>query len=466
MNIETEYQSALNYLYSFVDYSLTRAFRYSPEKFDLGRMANLLEKLGNPERKYPVIHLAGTKGKGSTAAMIASVLRASGYRTGFYTSPHLQDFTERIQVNGQRISHASIVRLVERIKPYANQIQQITTFELTTALAFDYFAEQQVDVAVVEVGLGGRLDATNLVDPLVSVVTSISYDHMAVLGNTLSKIAFEKGGIIKPGKPVVLAPQKEEALRILVQIAQERKAPVIKVGEDFRYAPLVHTLEGQSIWIWKADEQSKMDLYIEGENTFGWQPVEIFVPLLGLHQVENAATAYAALCAAVEQGLHISEEAIYKGFRQVFWPGRFEVLRRAPPLIVDSAHNRDSALKLRIAIDDYLSEWPVLLLFGASEDKDIEGMFAELLPRVERLIVTESFHPRALRAERLVELAHRFGRSAQKVLPIEDALEKALELAGSQTAIVVAGSLFVAAAARETWHRMGQPLRVFETAEL
>ncbi|MEJ5201691.1 MAG: cyanophycin synthetase, partial [Anaerolineales bacterium] len=266
-------------------------------------------------------------------------------------------------------------------------------------------------------------------------------------------------------KPVVLAPQKEEALRVLMQIAEERKAPVIRVGEDYRYAPLVHTLEGQSVWIWKADEQPKMDLYIEGENTFGWQPVEIFVPMLGLHQVENAATAYAALCVAIEQGLHISKEAVYEGFRRVFWPGRFEVLRRDPPLIVDSAHNRDSALKLRIAIDDYLSEWPVLLVFGASEDKDVAGMFTELLPRVERLIVTESFHPRAIKAERLVELAHRFGRSAQKVLPIEGALEKALELAGSQTAIVVAGSLFVAAAARETWQRMGQPLRVFEAAE-
>lgn len=464
MNIEIEYQSALNYLYSFVDYSLTRAFRYSPEKFDLGRMASLLEMLDHPERKYPVIHLAGTKGKGSTAAMIASALRASGYKTGFYTSPHLQDFTERIQVNGQTISPASIVRLVERLKPYAEQIRQITTFELTTALAFDYFAEQQVEVAVVEVGLGGRLDATNLVDPIVSVITSISYDHMAVLGNTLSKIAFEKGGIIKPGKPVVLAPQKEEALRVLEQIARERKSPVVKVGDDYRFAPLVHSLEGQSLWIWKADEQSNMDLYIEGENTYGWQPVEIFIPLLGLHQVENAATAYAALRVAIEQGLHIQETDIYEGFRQVFWPGRFEVMRRDPPLIVDSAHNRDSALKLRIAIDDYLGGWPVFLVFGASEDKDIEGMFAELLPRVDRLIVTESFHPRAIKAEKLVELAHRFGRSAQKVLPIESALEKALELAGSQNAVVVAGSLFVAAAARETWQRMGQPLRIFETA--
>jgi dihydrofolate synthase/folylpolyglutamate synthase len=202
--VAVAYQEALDYLYSFVDYSLTRSFRYTPDKFDLGRMVRFLQLLGDPHQSYQVIHVAGTKGKGSTAALIASTLRAAGYKTGFYTSPHLQDYTERIQVDGQPIPPGDLAALVEELKPVVAQIERLTTFEITTALGFLYFARQKVDVAVAEVGLGGRLDATNVVDPLVSVITSLSLDHMAVLGDTLPKIAFEKAGIIKPGRPVVL----------------------------------------------------------------------------------------------------------------------------------------------------------------------------------------------------------------------------------------------------------------------
>ena len=204
-DIELAYNQALDYLYSFVDYSLTRNLTYSPEKFDLGRMVELMKNLGDPQRAYPVIHIAGTKGKGSTAALIASALQAAGYKVGFYTSPHLQDFTERIQVNQTPVSHATLTALVEEIKPQVAKTERLTTFELTTALAFLYFQRCKVDIAVVEVGLGGRLDATNIVTPLVSVITSLSMDHMAVLGDTLPKIAAEKAGIIKPGRPVVLA---------------------------------------------------------------------------------------------------------------------------------------------------------------------------------------------------------------------------------------------------------------------
>ncbi|NLF51132.1 MAG: bifunctional folylpolyglutamate synthase/dihydrofolate synthase, partial [Leptolinea sp.] len=218
---ETTYQKNLDYLYKFVDYSLTRNLEYSPEKFNLNRMRMLANELDNPQTAYPVIHIAGTKGKGSTAAMIASILMAADYRTGFYISPHLVDFAERIQVNNLPIPHGAFNRLVEQVKPVVEKIGRLTTFEITTAIAFEAFRRQEVDVAVVEVGLGGRLDSTNIVDPALSVITSLSLDHMKVLGDTLEKISAEKAGIIKPGKPVVSAPQHPDALSVIERQAAE-----------------------------------------------------------------------------------------------------------------------------------------------------------------------------------------------------------------------------------------------------
>jgi len=436
--VTVAYQEALDYLYSFVDYSLTRSFRYTPDKFDLGRMVRFLHLLGDPHQAYQVIHVAGTKGKGSTAALIASTLRAAGYKTGFYTSPHLQDFTERIQVDGQPIPPGGLAALVEELKPVVAQIERLTTFEITTALGFLYFARQKVDVAVAEVGLGGRLDATNVVDPLVSVITSLSLDHMAVLGDTLPKIAFEKAGIIKPGRPVVLSPQQDEARAVIETVAAERGCPLVEVGRDYGCAAGAHSLDGQSFGVWRA----------------GQPPLELRIPLLGQHQVENATTAYAALDVARAHGLTITEEHIRAGFAGVVWPGRFEILQRSPLLIVDSAHNRDSARRLRQALDDYLPGLPVILIYGASEDKDIEGMFAELMPRVSRVIATQSVHPRAAQVDQLVELAGKYGRQGEAVVPVEQAVARALQLAGAEpgTAVLAAGSLFIAAAVRDTWH--------------
>ncbi len=453
---EIAYQQALDYLYSFVDYSLTKQLQYSPEKFDLSRMQTLLDRMGHPEREYKVIHVAGTKGKGSTAAMIASGLEAAGFTVGFYTSPHLIDYVERIQVNSSSIPRAELVALLDELKPLVAEIERLTTFEITTALAFLYFARKNVDVAVVEVGLGGRLDATNVVEPLVSVITSLSYDHMAVLGNTLGQIAFEKAGIIKPGRPVVLSPQREEARLVVEQVSAERGSRLWMAGRDFFFAPWAHSLEQQSLLVWNAGEQEHVDTFIESDGRSEWKPLQLTIPLLGNHQVENAATAYAALQVARSEGLDISEQALQTGFLNVQWPGRFELLRRDPPVIIDSAHNRDSALKLRLTMEDYLPGKPVILLFGASEDKDVYGMFAELMPRVRRVVATQSVHPRAMEAARLVELAHRFGRPATMVLPVEDALEKALELAGEDAAVVAAGSLFIAAAVRQAWMNRGK----------
>lgn len=448
-DVEQQYQDALDFLYSFIDYSLKRNFRNAAEKFNLDRMRKFMHHLGDPQKDYGIIHIAGTKGKGSVASFSASVLSAQGYDTGLYTSPHMVEFTERIRINGQEIPKEDLVAVVDQLKPVAEIVQEITTFELTTALAFLYFSQQNVDYAVIEVGLGGRLDATNIVDPLVSVITSISYDHVQILGDTLSEIAGEKGGIIKPKKPVVVAPQKEEARLKLARIAEEREAPLIQVGRDYLYAADSHSLEGQSFLIWTPDEQPLVDEFIESGGRDIWSPFRLRIPLLGFHQVENAATAYAALKTAEKFGLTLTQKAYRKGFAEVNWPGRMELLQRNPPIIIDSAHNRYSALRLRQAMDDYFPGFPILLVFGASEDKDISGMYQELLPRVRRVITTQSIHPRAIEAEKLVDLAHQSGRSAVAITPIEKALEVALQEAGKETIILITGSVFVAAAAKE-----------------
>lgn len=457
------YLDALEYLYSFVDFSMTRAVRYSADQFDLGRMAALMESLGNPQLAYAVIHVAGTKGKGSTSALIASAIQAADYRVGFYSSPHLQDYNERVQVNGKCISPQQLVALVDEMKPHVASIERLTTFEITTALAFLYFARQDVDLAVIEVGLGGRLDATNVVEPMVSVITSLSYDHTAFLGNTLTEIAREKAGIIKPHHPVVVAPQNDEARLMIEQVARERRSPLIQVGREVLFAPVSHRIDGQVLQIWTAEQQQLMNDYLKSPEKSAWTPLLLEIPLLGQHQVENAAVAFAALQVARSKGLRIREDQIQQGFKNVYWPGRFEVLSADPMLIVDSAHNRDSALKLRLALEEYLPGKPVVLVFGASEDKDITGMYAELLPRVEHLICTESWHPRALKADKLVEYAHQFGRPAQALLPAENAITEAIRMAGDHAAVVVAGSLFIAAAAREYWRKLGNPVRAFET---
>src|SRR5574339_502565 len=244
-DIETQYNQALDYLYSFVDYSLKHSSELAKAEFNLDRMFALMGELGEPQARYPIIHVAGTKGKGSVSALCASALQAAGYRVGLYTSPHLMDYVERIQVGGESISHEQMVELVEAIKPSVAKIPKLTTFEITTALGFLAFARQNVNAAVIEVGLGGRLDATNVVFPKVSVITSLSYDHMAVLGNTLAKIAGEKAGIIKEGVPVVSSPQKEEALEVLERVANEHGSRFVLVGRDVKFERLTSSLDGQ-----------------------------------------------------------------------------------------------------------------------------------------------------------------------------------------------------------------------------
>lgn len=439
MDTEQAYNLALDYLYSFVDYSLKHTSELARADFNLDRMFALMEALGNPQNTYPIIHVAGTKGKGSTSALCASALMAAGYKVGLYTSPHLEDYCERIQIDGTPLAHEELVALVEAVKAAVERIPKLTTFEITTAIAFLAFQRAGVNAAVIEVGLGGRLDATNVVRPRVSVITSLSMDHMAVLGDTLAKIAAEKAGIIKPGVPVVASPQKEEALEVVERVAKERNAPLTLVGRDITIESQSFSLDGQTFFL---------------RAPFLSQPLSFTIPLLGSHQLVNAATAFAALKASK---LPVSDEAIQKGFAQVKWPARFEVARREPAVIFDSAHNDDSFAKLRETLETYFPGRQVYLIFGASEDKNIPGMFREMKPKIRKLIITRADHPRALGVDQIQGLADQAGIPHETVTPVSAALARALDLSAKDGSVVLsAGSMFVTAEVRMAWKKMNR----------
>lgn len=434
--IEIAYQRALDYLYSFVDYSLKHASELARADFNLDRMEHLMHLLGDPHRAYPVLHVTGTKGKGSVCALSAAALQAAGLRVGLYTSPHLLDYAERIQVNAMPIPHTHLVETLEDLKPYVAQVPYLTTFEITTALAFLYFARQNVDIAVIEVGLGGRLDATNIVWPQVSVITSISYDHMAVLGNTLAQIAREKAGIIKESRPVVSAPQEQEALQVIQKVAEDRHAPLTLLSRDVFADRIGFDLNGQAVRIWTRDGRR----------------LETHLPLLGRHQVENAGVAVAALWKLQEQGIAVDDRAIRQGFASVRWPARFEIARLSPPVIFDSAHNQASFRALTQTLAETFPDHKVYLVFGASEDKPLEAMLQEIRPRLEKLLLTRANHPRATELERLEALARQQGLEFETYPTVAQAFTRALELAAQDgNAVVVAGSMFVTAEAMEQW---------------
>jgi dihydrofolate synthase/folylpolyglutamate synthase len=439
MDVELAYNQALDYIYSFIDYSRERTAIMARAQFKLERMFALLRPFSNPQDAYPTLHVAGTKGKGSTCALMASALTAAGIRTGLYTSPHLQDFAERIQVDGQPIPHLALAGLVAEMKPVIASIPDLTVFEITTALAFLYFARQGVGAAVIEVGLGGRLDATNVITPRLSVITSLSYDHMAVLGDTLSLIAGEKAGIIKPGVPLVSSPQPEEALLVLERVAAERCSPFTLVGRHLRFQPGDFSLAGQ-------------DFTISPSPAEGEKSVILRIPLLGRHQVENAATAYAALQGS---GLEVPASALRRGFATVHWPCRFEVARRQPPVIFDSAHNQDSFLRLALTLEEYFPGLPVILIMGASEDKNLPGMLHELQPKIRRLIAVRADHPRALPPADIVARAAHHAIPAEPAASIPAALQRALDLSASGGEIVLAaGSMFATAEVKTAWQQL------------
>jgi dihydrofolate synthase/folylpolyglutamate synthase len=426
-----DYRQALDYVLSFADYE--RAFR-SAVVFDLARIEALLKRMGEPQLAARSVHIAGTKGKGSTSAMIASVLTASGYRTGLYTSPHLHTFRERMKVDGELIAEEEFAGIVEGLRPEVEAVNrlgglgELTTFEILTALAFVYFKEKGVDFQVLETGLGGRLDATNVVKPEVCIITSISFDHTEVLGHTLTQIAKEKAGIIKPGGRVVSAPQHLEASAVIESVCRERGASLTKVGEEVT---------------WRRNKISDFGQSFQLKGIRG--DYELSIPLLGEHQLENAAVAVSALEVLADHGAKISPESMAKGLSQVHWPGRLQILQYNPLFVVDGAHNADSARRLREALKQYFDFDNALLIVGTSQEKDIAGIVAELSLLPSMVIVTRSHHPRAVATSELVAEFLKWGVKPQAAENVPSAVELALAEAKPRDLICATGSLFIVA---------------------
>ena len=434
------YHDALTCIYSFTDYEKKGMPSYTPAHYDLARTRMLLERLGNPHYEFKSLLIAGTKGKGSTAAFSESILRAGGYRTALYTSPHQHTFRERIRIDGELISEEDVIRLIQTLRPHLEAIGGLTAFEIITAMAFYAFAEAEVEVAVLEVGLRGRLDATNVTNPLIAVITPISYDHTQLLGDTLPLIAREKAGIIRPGALVVSAPQVREAMTTIEEVCAGRRAELVVVGEEeYRWQPGRATLRGQSF-------------ELEGE--------QYWIPLLGRHQLANATTALAAIDGLEQRGgLKVPLSARQEGLRTTRWPGRLEILGRRPFVVVDSAHNGDSANKLQKALGDFFPGHRVILIFGSSGHHPFEDVLRELLPGTERVFVTRSRHPQAAAPEDLARTMTELGYQATVVPNVSDALDRALESASPNDLICITGSIFTVADAREAWcKRKGLPL--------
>jgi dihydrofolate synthase/folylpolyglutamate synthase len=447
------YQEALTYLYSLTDYERVALNTYSPATLNLDRMRDLLSALGNPHQQFKSIHIAGTKGKGSTAAMLYSCLRQLNQHVGLYTSPHLTSFRERIQVDGEMISREDLAKMVQRMKPVIDAHPGVTTFEAATALGFLYFAERLIDWAVVEVGLGGRLDATNVITPMVSVITSLSFDHTNWLGGTLPEIAAEKAGIIKQGVPVVSQAQPLEAITVLERIAHERNAPLVILGRHWRWTPGQTSLAKQTFQV------KQVARVRSNENPFvneleGWYEI----PLLGKHQLDNATSVIATMdiLRARDTSLEVLPRAIRDGLRLTHWPGRFEILRADPPIVADGAHNVDSVNKLAATLAEVFPGKRWVVVFGCYKDKDAEGMFKALSGRVTRWILTQVDNPRATPVERLVELAKAHSLHFIALPKVEDAMDAVI---GSSEPACVTGSVALVGAARAVWAQRAKAFR-------
>ena len=425
------YHDAVQWYFSFARFD-----SHTPRESDhlkLARMNEILARLDNPHQKFPSVLIAGTKGKGSTAALVESIIRVAGYRTGLFTSPHLHSFRERVRVNGTMISQPRVIEITTRLQEISAHFPRSTFFEWVTALAFTQFARAQVDIAVVEVGLGGRLDCTNVLTPRVSVITPISYDHMEILGNTLAKIAFEKAGILKQNIPVVVAPQEAEAQQVIEHVAREKNAPFVDVARTLQWQLQATSSAAQIVQMRRPDETR-------------WKKYSL--PLLGPHQRVNLATALATIETLRAQNWNIPYHAIKRGIETVEWHARFEILARNPFIIADGAHNRASAHELVRTLDEVFPNARVHFIFGASSDKDIAGMLQELAPRATTFIFTQAHHTRAALTESLANLAAPLNIPTHSASDVPHALELAQQLASNDDVICITGSLFIAAEAR------------------
>lgn len=436
------YRDSLDYLYGRLNYERLGMPR-APGELSLGRMRRLLRALGDPQDGPAILHIAGTKGKGSTAVMLGAALTASGRKTGRFCSPHLHRLEERFAIDDRAASPETLVGLVEAVRPAVEAVRprfgDATFFEVTTAMGLLHFARERADAVVLEVGMGGRLDSTNAVRPDLPVLTTISYDHMRLLGSTLGQIAAEKAGILKRGRPAVSGVRGEEARAAIDRIAARRRIDLKRIDADFGYTyepprmPLAAPGAGRvHVGTWRTD----------------WGPLD--VPLLGPHQAHNVATALAALDAMAERGLEVGRDAVLRGFATITWPARAEIVGRSPWIVIDGAHNAASAEALAETLELCLPPGPRTLVFGTTREKDLPGQLRALLPGFSTVIATRYVeNPRAVPIEEIVAAVRALGGPAPlRANDPAEALALARERTPPEGLICITGSLFLAAELR------------------
>jgi dihydrofolate synthase/folylpolyglutamate synthase len=445
-------EAALAFLLSRIDYERAATIPYSHASMRLDRMRSLLEKLGNPQSQLRIVHLAGTKGKGSTAAILSAIFTASGKKTGLFSSPHLEHVEERIRVNSEPCSGEEFATLIAVIRPLVETMDAEATarepgtmgptyFEILTAMALLHFARVGCNVAVLEVGLGGRLDSTNACQSEIAVITSISFDHMQQLGNTLEEIAAEKAGIIKLGVPVVSGVIQTEPRDVIRRVAAERNAKLFELNEDFsyQYHPPTH-LEAESMpgmidWQWANPNRAETNLPLG---------------LVGPHQGANAAVALSTIEVLNSRGWNITLEAVAQGLANVRWPARVEIVQRSPTVVIDSAHNVASVEALSHTLTESFTAQRKILIFATTRDKDIRGMLRAILPNFDQVIFTQyQNNPRGVPPDELDELAGDVSGSGRFVCPTPQlAWQQVRSMARPGDLIVVTGSFFIAAELR------------------
>jgi dihydrofolate synthase/folylpolyglutamate synthase len=463
----TAYQRATAYLFGRIDYERAPAVTYGARQFKLERMHQLLAATGNPHHDVPIVHVAGTKGKGSTSTMIAAILTAAGRRTGLFTSPHLVNLEERIAVDGQNCSADELVTLVEQLRPIVDRMDREasqheeecgpTYFELTTVMALLYFARRRAQAAVLEVGLGGRLDSTNVCLPQVSVITSISFDHMRQLGNTLAEIAFEKAGIVKPGVPVVTGVTQPEPLAVIQQVCADRGSPLERLGRDFdfQYHP-PHLVDHHRGF-------GRLDFVDHGNPSASYNDVQL--GMLGRHQATNAAVALATINRLRAVGWNVDEQAVRTGLATAQSPARVEVISRRPTVILDAAHNEASVAALLETLNESFSPRRRVLIFATTQDKSVREMMTLLLPQFDQVLLTRyQNNPRGVPIETLVEIAEELGGATrcQACETPAAAWDAARGMVRDDHLLCVTGSFFIAAEIAAEFRR--RPLEVAATA--
>ena len=441
----TNYQQAIKYLSGKTDYEKETRVRYNVTTFNLDRMRNLLKLVGNPQDKFTTAHIAGTKGKGSTATMLAKMLESNGYKVGLYTSPHLIHLHERIVINSEMISESQMLNLMNRIyKPIEkiSKTEDVSFFEIMTTLAFMYFADSEVDIAVIETGLGGKLDSTNVINPKVVGITSLSIDHQQQLGNTIDKIAAEKAGIFKKGVPVVTVNQKPEALFVLQAQAQQIKAPLSITGLDIDFSYRFETSRehGPHTRICLTTPTSKFE--------------HIRVPLHGKHQAINCSLALAMLDKLKCTGYKIDNEKVIEGLNAVSLAGRMEMICHDPRIIIDAAHNAASLRALIHALGQNIPYDSMVVIFGCNSDKDITGMLTQLQYGADKVIFTRSSSPKAVSP---IELADMYTEICGKMCQSASSLGQALKLAssaiGREDLICITGSFYLIGQAKARFEK-------------